>query len=140
MLTIPGLPEGKSLVLYDGECGLCSQFVQFILKRDSRRKIYFASLHSEVGKYCLERLGIQHLSEDTFVFIEEENWSIKSTAALNIVKYLKGAWPLLSIFKMMPVSWRDSLYSFVAKRRKRWFQSKEACQLRSEDESRRILS
>jgi hypothetical protein len=45
-------------LLYDGVCGLCNRFVQFILHRDRRATFRFASLQSDVAAKILSRHGL----------------------------------------------------------------------------------
>ena len=46
MINEPGRP----IVLYDGVCGLCDKFVQFVIRRDRAEEVRFAALQSETGK------------------------------------------------------------------------------------------
>ncbi|MFD2670006.1 thiol-disulfide oxidoreductase DCC family protein [Marinicrinis sediminis] len=121
------LPEGKSLVLYDGSCGLCSRLVQFLIPRDPRQHLYFAPLQSEIGKAYLKQFSLTGVSEDTFVFIEQGKTAhVESGAALRVLRYLHRPWTWLSRLTFVPSPIRNACYRFVAKRRKKWFKP-EAC-------------
>ncbi len=37
-------------LLFDGECNLCNSVMQFVIKRDKKAKVKFASLQSDAGK------------------------------------------------------------------------------------------
>ena len=43
----------QPIVLFDGVCNMCNGVVNFIIDRDARQQIHFASLQSEVGKKLL---------------------------------------------------------------------------------------
>ena len=58
-------PESKAIVLYDGVCGLCNRAVQFLLKRDRRDRLQFASLQSDLAAKVLSRHGIDPKGLDT---------------------------------------------------------------------------
>jgi predicted DCC family thiol-disulfide oxidoreductase YuxK len=58
-------PESKAIVLYDGVCGLCNRAVQFLLKRDSRDRLQFASLQSDLCRQSAKRHGIDPKGLDT---------------------------------------------------------------------------
>ena len=45
------------ILLYDGGCGLCNRFVQFILRRDRNAVFRFASLQSALAAPILTRHG-----------------------------------------------------------------------------------
>jgi len=47
--------NASSVLLFDGVCNLCNGFVQFIVKRDPKAKIQFASLQSAVAKSILRK-------------------------------------------------------------------------------------
>lgn len=65
---------------------------------------------------------------DTVVLIKNNRVYIKSNAALEIVKELKGLWFLLYGFKIIPVFIRDWIYDFVAKYRYKWF-GQQLCEI-----------
>src|ERR1044071_1912288 len=46
----PSPPEPHATLYYDGECGLCDQFVQFVLRHDHRGYFQFATLQSAAGR------------------------------------------------------------------------------------------
>jgi predicted DCC family thiol-disulfide oxidoreductase YuxK len=83
-------------------------------------------LQSEEGKALLKQHNITHVSDNTFVYIENEKANVKSTAALRVCKHLKGVkW--LSVFLIVPKFIRDFVYSIVAKYRYKWFGKREEC-------------
>jgi predicted DCC family thiol-disulfide oxidoreductase YuxK len=45
----------ENVILFDGYCGLCNRFVDFIIKQDTKRKIKFASLQSNFGQSVLTK-------------------------------------------------------------------------------------
>jgi predicted DCC family thiol-disulfide oxidoreductase YuxK len=116
----------KHIILYDGYCELCSRSIRFVIKRDVQKRITYLPLQSEEGKALLKHHHITHVSDNTFVYIENEKAYIKSTAALRVCKHLKGVkW--LSVFLIVPKFIRDFVYSIVAKYRYKWFGKREEC-------------
>lgn len=106
-------------LLYDGTCGFCNFWVQFILKRDKKNLFLFASLQSEFGQNFLKE---NHLSSDEFttIYLLNKNkniyWS-KSDAVLKIAKIIGFPYHYLSFFNIIPKNKRDSLYLFISKKR-----------------------
>jgi predicted DCC family thiol-disulfide oxidoreductase YuxK len=45
------------LILFDGVCGLCNKFVQYVLNHDPNGRFRFASLQSELAREILSRHG-----------------------------------------------------------------------------------
>ena len=127
------------IVMFDGECNLCNGLVKFIIRRDPRGKLRFAALQSEAGQRLLERFQFPRQNWDSFVVVAGERLYTKSTAALFMVRHLKGAWPLLAILLVVPKPLRDAVYSFVAKRRYKWFGRRESCMLPTPDIQSRFL-
>jgi predicted DCC family thiol-disulfide oxidoreductase YuxK len=123
------MENNKSLLLFDGVCNLCNSSVQFILLRDKKDRFRFASLQSDHGQNILKE---HHLPTDKFnslVLVENGKIYQKSTAALRIARKLKGLWPLLFAFIIIPPFIRNFVYDIIAKNRYRWFGKKDECML-----------
>lgn len=118
-----------SVVLFDGVCNLCNSSVQFIIRRDSKGRFRFASLQSEIGKKLLDKFHFSAETSDTIILIENDKLYIKSTAALRIARKLDKLWFLLYAFIILPTSFRDLIYDFIARNRYKWFGKNESCML-----------
>lgn len=132
------LPPGKSLILFDGYCHVCSRLVQFILRYDRKAVFLFASLESPAGLFWKRKCLIQE-AIDSVVLIENETCLIKSEAVLRIARSLGGIFRLLTVFRFLPVTWRDRMYDFVARNRIRWFGRRESCMIPRKEERERFL-
>lgn len=133
--------EGKQLVLFDGVCTFCNNSVRFIMKRDKNDVFRFASLQSELGQQMTKERGIDTSNIDSIILIEFGTaYYIKSTAALEIAKQLKGAWPILGIFLYLPESLRNAIYDFIARNRYKWFGKKENCPMPTPEERNKIIA
>ncbi|MFC4386875.1 thiol-disulfide oxidoreductase DCC family protein [Gracilibacillus marinus] len=118
----------ERIILFDGICNLCNHSVQFIIKRDPKAKFQFASLQSDIGQKLRKEYNIQDKT-DSVVLIEGKNYYVESTAALRIAKQLKGMYPLLYCFIIIPKPIRDLFYRYIAKNRYKWFGKKDSCML-----------
>jgi predicted DCC family thiol-disulfide oxidoreductase YuxK len=64
---------------------------------------------------------------ETFVVIADGRAYVRSDAAIRVARFLRGAWTLLSMLKIIPRPIRDYAYDVVARNRYRWFGRRDAC-------------
>src|ERR1700742_3945210 len=101
--------SAKYIVLFDGVCNLCTGSVQFILKRDKKKKFFFGSLQGATGQEYLKKYQLPPNTFNSFMLIEGEKLYTRSTAALRMVKHLGGGWSLLYGFIIVPRFIRDAV-------------------------------
>lgn len=128
------------VLLFDGVCNLCSSSVQFVLERDEKENIQFASLQSEFGKNSLSKSQLPPDYTSSLVLLENGRAYIKSDAALRLSKHLNGLWKLGSVLLIVPKFIRDPVYNWIAKNRYKWFGKKEACWIPEPKWKARFLS
>jgi len=122
------LPQDKKIILFDGLCNLCDASVQFLIKKDTKDVFRFVSLQSELGKELLSRLPVAIQKTDSIILYESEAvFYYKSQAVFQIIKSLGGIFNLLLIFKLLPHSFHDFIYDYIAKNRYHWFGKNEQC-------------
>jgi predicted DCC family thiol-disulfide oxidoreductase YuxK len=114
------------VVLFDGQCNLCTGAVQFILRRDPAARFRFASRDSEVGRALLARVGLPEQPESIVLVHRGAAWT-GTGAVLAIARRLPLPWPLASMFCIVPAPLRDLGYRWIAKNRYRWFGKREQC-------------
>jgi predicted DCC family thiol-disulfide oxidoreductase YuxK len=122
------------LVLYDGVCGLCNRLNQFILARDVADRFRFAPLQSALARDLAARYGRSALDLDTVYVIADfggpgERLLDKSRAIFHVLGRLGGLWSVARVLSLLPKPITDAAYSFVARRRYRWFGQSEVCLL-----------
>jgi predicted DCC family thiol-disulfide oxidoreductase YuxK len=122
-----------ALVFYDGVCGLCTRFNQFLLPRDRRGRLRFATLQGGLAGRILPRYGKDPLDLDTVYVLADWNTPAerllsRSAAVLFAVSQLGGAWTFAArIGALVPRVLADAVYGFVARRRYRIFGELESC-------------
>lgn len=136
MSSVPPPQRTQSVILFDGVCNLCNGAVTFIIDRDPEGHFAFAPLQSEVA---LELLGKQAESLESIVLVENGVRYTESTAALRIARNLRGPWPLLYSFIVVPRALRDRVYRLVARNRYRWFGKRDSCRLPTPELRQRFL-
>ncbi len=107
-------------VLYDGECALCSSQVKFITDHDDAGRFRPVPLQSEEGRRMLLSAGMRDTDLDTVVYKKDDRYLTRSSAVLNILKDMGGAWKLLYGFIIIPAFIRDFFYRLVARNRHRF--------------------
>ncbi len=135
--------DGRHIVLYDGECGMCDGIVQRLLKRDRGGVLFYAPLQGATAAAVRERFGVPE-DLDSLLFVRdaggaEERLLVRSSGALAILDVLGGIWRIVSWLRIVPRPLRDAVYAFIAKRRTVWFGRLETCRLPEAGERERFL-
>ncbi|MBC7863661.1 MAG: DUF393 domain-containing protein [Bacteroidia bacterium] len=123
------MQEPAEIILFDGVCNFCNSSVQFIIRKERKPELKFASLQSATGKFLLEKYKLDAKSLDTLVYIQNGKAYTRSSGALRITKKFKGLWPLLFGFIVVPPFIRNWVYNWVAKNRYKWWGKSDSCQI-----------
>ena len=108
----------KSYFLYDGECGVCTHAVRFLLYFSKSNELYFSSLNSEFSKNLFKDLAIVYDQvNEGAVYIRGEAVYHKSTAMLQVLSDCRWPISMAKIFLILPQGLRDWFYREFAKRR-----------------------
>lgn len=129
-------PRLTPIVFYDGTCGLCHGFVQFIVARDRAGVFRFAPLQGQTAARLIPGLTGDLRS---VVLKDESGVYRKSDASLRTLTRLGGTWALAAGLRVVPRPLRDFVYDVIAKRRHRLFGSADACTLPAPAERSRFL-
>jgi predicted DCC family thiol-disulfide oxidoreductase YuxK len=134
------LPQNKKIILFDGVCNLCESSVQFVIKHDVKDQFRFVSLQSELGQQILKHIGINPKHIDSVILYEPGvAYYYKSTAALQIAKHLGGFFHFGTIFRILPTTFRNVLYDYIAKNRYAWYGKKEICLMPTPENKAKFL-
>jgi predicted DCC family thiol-disulfide oxidoreductase YuxK len=129
----------KYVIFYDGDCGLCNYWVQWILKKDNKDKFLFASLQSNFGQGFLKERGLDLKQFNTiYLWKAESFYLVKSDAIKRICKILGGQYALLSYLAVSPKFINDKAYDLVAENRKKL--AKNHCVIPTEKERAKFIS
>jgi len=117
----------KSIILFDGYCGLCSRTIDFIRKYDTKEQYSLLALQSQEAEPYIQQYNLKTDNFDSVVLIEDNQVFIKSTAALKVVKNLNGTIRYLYFFIYLPTPMRDFIYGCIAKNRYLLFKERQSC-------------
>lgn len=134
----------RTLVLYDGVCGLCNWLVAFLIRHDHRDQFRFAPLQSDVARRLLQRYDLSPGDLDTVLVLADfqqpsERALTRSQAALWCLGHLSGIWRLFAMAKLIPLTLREALYRFIARRRYQVFGKYDACPLPRPEDRHKFL-
>lgn len=122
------LPENKKIILFDGVCNLCDDFVQKVIEKDTQNQFVFTSLQSEIGRKIITHIGLNPDKIDSIVMYHPGYaYYTKSSAVIEIANNLGGILKFSAILRFIPSSLRDPFYNYVAKNRYKWYGKKESC-------------
>jgi predicted DCC family thiol-disulfide oxidoreductase YuxK len=126
------------IIFFDGVCGLCNGFIDFIMVIDKEHKFRFSPLQSD---YALKELP-SDLTKDlkSVVYVKNGVVFTKSQAVLEVLKDVGGIWKFAAIGKIFPRVFSNSVYDLVAENRYRLFGKKDTCRLPTPEERARFIS
>ena len=130
----------ESILLFDGHCSLCNAAVDFVLKRDAKKKLLFASIQGSEGQRVLKMYQLPPSYLETLVLVEQGQVYLGSTAALRVARLLGGGWPLFYLLIIIPKGLRDRIYQWIGTHRYKWFGRRASCRIPTASEKSRFLT
>jgi len=124
---VPGFPDDRPLVIFDGVCVFCSRGAQFLIRVDRKGAFRLAAAQSELGQALYRHYGLDGQDYETNLLIEDGLPWLKSDGAIRVSRRLGLPWSALALLAVLPKSWRDRLYDVLARNRYRWFGRRETC-------------
>ena len=131
--------EINHVIFFDGICNPCNSSINFVIDRDPKEYFKFASLQSPIAKEILSAYEVNSIDLESIIFYSNHKVYHRSRAALEIVKRMKGAWPILYIFIIIPKFIRDFFYNLVARNRYKWFGKQDTCRIPTPDIKSRFI-
>jgi predicted DCC family thiol-disulfide oxidoreductase YuxK len=126
------------IVFFDGMCVLCNRSVDFLLRKDHKKRLKFAALQSGIAKNILQSSEVQ-VSEDSVIFYDHGQVYQKSTAVLRIAGNLGFPYSSVVALFIFPRPLRDLVYDYISRNRIRWFGKRDNCRVPDPETEGRIL-
>ena len=132
------------LVLYDGVCGLCDHFVQFLIRIDRHDRLRFAALQGPLGTAIVEKAGRSSSSLSTVIVVAGHGTHAGREVGRRGPARLppappRGVYRAVSAFRIVPRFLRDRVYDRVARWRYRIFGRFDACPIPRPETSAKFL-
>jgi predicted DCC family thiol-disulfide oxidoreductase YuxK len=136
----PQFDDRNPIIIFDGKCVLCSTFAQFVLRADRGGHFRFLAAQSSLGTALYRHFGLDAVEYETYILLENGCARFRSEAAIRIFEGLGPLWRCAAVGRIVPLSLRDKVYDFVARRRLRWFGARDTCYLPEASQADRFIS
>ncbi len=137
--------DGRSLVLYDGVCGLCNRVVQLLLRLDRDGQFRFAPLETPLALEVLQRFPVAPDEPEGVILITNaltrgEAIYRRFDAVGEALRLMHGPYRVLGrLLRLVPRFLREGSYGLIARNRYRLFGRHETCPVPSPEQRARIL-
>lgn len=123
------------ILIYDGECGMCSKFISFIVQINRNSNLYITDFHSNWTKKNMKLDS----NIDSMIFLSEGKKYIYSDSILHLLAEANSIFKVLLVFKLIPKVLRDKIYKFLARNR-HFFNKSNSCSISSKKNNDLFLS
>ena len=138
--AVPSFADDRPVIVFDGNCVLCSGFAQFILRHDRDRRFRLLAAQTPLGTALYRHFGLDPIDYETNILIEDGQAWVQSESSIRIFVRLGFPWSLMAVGRLLPQAVRDPLYDMIARNRYRWFGVRETCYLPDPSEADRFLA
>lgn len=118
--AVPDFPDDRPLILFDGDCALCSGSARKILNHDRAGVFRLAPTQSPLGRALLVHYGVDPDDPYTMLLIQNGRAHERSDGVLAIAALLPPPYRLAVVGRIVPRIVRDTLYDVIARRRRRF--------------------
>ncbi|MES2860963.1 MAG: DCC1-like thiol-disulfide oxidoreductase family protein [Pseudomonadota bacterium] len=136
---VPDFPDDRGVVVFDGDCVMCSRSARMVLERDRRGRFRVLAAQSALGRALYRHYGLDDRDLSTFILIQDGVASFKSDAVLRVTEQLGGIHCLAGLLRIIPRGLRDAGYDWVARNRLTFNRGRAVCALMPETDRTRIL-
>lgn len=136
---VPAFPDEHPLIVFDGDCVMCSANARFVLRHDRRRRFRLTTAQSRLGASLYRHFGLRSDEEGTILVLKGGRLLTDSEAVIAIPAVLGWPWRIAAGVRIVPRPIRDRIYRLVARNRFRWFGRREICWVPAPADCDRVL-
>ena len=126
----------KVIVVFDGFCVLCNNYVRWVSKRNPSKNIYFTNFDSNYIKNNYPKLKLG----DTIFIIRDDNKILQRSKAIKYCfKFIRLNYFLKSLIRISPNFVLDIFYRLIANNRYFLFGKLEVCSIPDDVNQENIL-
>jgi predicted DCC family thiol-disulfide oxidoreductase YuxK len=117
-----------TVIIYDGMCHLCSGSMSWLAHRVPKDRLEFTPVQSAEGAKALQSAGLNEFDPSSFLLVSRGRVLQKSRAVMATLRLVGGLWKALAwALNLLPLSFADRLYDWVANNRYKWFGRRDTC-------------
>lgn len=117
----------SDLIVFDGECVLCSGFFSFMLRHDRRERFRYALAQSELGTRLYQALDLPTDDFETNLVIVDGRIHRELDAFAQAMRVLGWPWRGLSGLRFLPSVLKAPAYRAIARNRYSLFGRSQTC-------------
>lgn len=136
---VPDFPDDRPVIVFDGQCVLCSGFARFVLKHDKLGRYRLLAAQSPLGAALYRHFDLINGDYSSNILLEDGRAWLKSEGSIRMFEGLGFPWTVAGAARLLPLKLRDRLYDAVARNRLRWFGRRETCFVPDPAHAGRIL-
>ena len=136
---VPGFPDDRPIIVFDGYCALCSGWARFVLRQDRTARYRLLPAQTPLGRALYRHYGLDPENYETNILLEDGRAWFKSEGSIRMAQGLAPPWSAASALRLIPAGLRDQLYGLVARNRLRWFGRRQVCYLADPAHAGRFL-
>ena len=136
---VPAFDDEHDLIVFDGECVLCSANAGFVLRHDRRRHFRLTVAQGPLGAALYRHFALRADEEGTMIVLRGGHLLTDSDAAIAIARGLGWPWRAAAALRLVPRPARDAFYRWVARNRFRWFGRRASCWMPAPADADRLL-
>lgn len=125
--AVPAFADDHPLIVFDGQCVLCSAFARFVARHDRERRYRFTAAQSPLGQALYRHYGLDPMTFETNLLIEDGVGYGKIEAFARVARRLGWPWRAGIMLGLLPRRVADPLYDLIARNRYRLFGQAQAC-------------
>lgn len=135
---VPTFPDDRPLMVFDGDCVVCSAGARFVLRHDRKARHRLAMTQSPLGRALYAHYGLD--PDRTNLLLMNGRPYTGSEAVLVVAQNLGAPWSGLRLGRLVPRALREALYRRFARNRYRWFGRRSVCMVPPPDAAERFMS
>ncbi|MEM6372743.1 MAG: DCC1-like thiol-disulfide oxidoreductase family protein [Pseudomonadota bacterium] len=121
--------NNRDVIVFDGECVLCSGFFKFMLRHDQAQRFDFVVAQSPLGNRLYAALGLPTADFETNLVIVNGQVHQRLDAFAAAMRSIGWPWKALSVCRFLPGAIKDPLYHLIARNRYSVFGRLDTCMM-----------
>ncbi len=139
--AVPPFDDAAPLIIFDGECVMCSSGVQWMLARDPNGATRFAAIQEAIPRAIYAHYHLDAERFDTFMVLMNGRPHVRWAGLLAAARALPAPWRWLGqAGRIVPPFIGDRFYDFVQRNRIGWFGRRDVCFAPPQTAQRRFLT